>query len=160
MRKFGVMLVALVVAGLTMAGVGAAAAEPQLPRVVQYSENIGTFGDHDFCHGTFNVGMVAPKGKRGVIRLTLTSFGFTGNGAGWKRNPRCRVLMDINYASPSVGAREIFVPATFGPRRGDKVVRDIYTGSGPAVLSVWPYAAHNPLRVSQGYGSTFYTVVP
>ncbi|WP_330433455.1 enoyl-CoA hydratase [Gordonia sesuvii] len=145
---------------LTFLGPGTASAEPQLPRITQYSEDIGTFGDHSYCRGAFRVGMVAPNGKRGVVRLTLTSHGFTGDGASWRRDPNCRFITEITIFSATVVGQQTSIPVAFGPRRGEKVVRDIRTGSGPVSIGVLTYPSHNPVRLQQSFGAAFYTIVP
>ncbi|MGC5258162.1 enoyl-CoA hydratase [Gordonia sp. DT218] len=160
LRKICVLLSVMLVGALSWLGVGTAAADRPLPKVSQYSDNIGTFGDHDFCHGAFNVGLSTPTGKRGIVRVTLTSFGFTGNAPGWKRNPKCRFLVNLNHTGSAVFSKDMFVPVAFGPRPGQKVQRDLRTGSGVAWIAVATYAANNPVRALQSYGSAFYTVVP
>ncbi|MGC5258103.1 hypothetical protein ACPXCG_17305, partial [Gordonia sp. DT218] len=159
-RKIWVLLLAVVVVALSLFGAGRVAAEPQLPRIALASDNVGTLGDHDYCRGAFNVSLVAPKGKRGVVRVTLTSFGFTGNGSGWKRNPSCRFLAYLSFAGTSNLDGEVFVPVSFGPRRGERIVRDLHTGAGPAMVAVGTVAINNPIRVQQGYVSRFFTQVP
>ncbi|WP_164473815.1 DUF1990 family protein [Gordonia insulae] len=147
-------------AGLSLLGAGRVAAEPQLPRVIQYSENIGTVGDHDFCRGSLNLGTVAPKGKRGVVRLTVTSFGFTGNGPGWKRDPNCRFRLNYAVISAAVGYRWISVPVSFRARPGQKFVREVYTGSGLVDLTVGTAPLHDGKGAPQSFASSIYTIVP
>ncbi len=160
MRKMCAVVVAVVVGALSLLGAGSAVAEPQLPRIATYTENVGTVGDHDYCRGAFNVGMVAPKGTRGVVRVTLKSFGFTGNGIGWKRNPKCRFLVGLNVSGTRTIGQEIFFPVAFGPRAGEKVVRDVRPGSGPGAVGVGTYAINNPVRVQLSYGTAYYMMVP
>ena len=80
---------------------------PSVPNT-PYGTSFGTFGNHDFCRGAVHFGLSAPANKPGFVRVTLTSSGFTGQGAGWKRNPRCGVLLleshmgsCLLYTSPS-----------------------------------------------------------
>lgn len=160
-RRIGAFGLALMVGALTWLGAGAASADKPLPGVFQYSNNIMTFGDHDFCHGAINVKTTTPKGKRGVIRTTYTSLGFTGNQPGWKRNPKCTVLVGVLDQGDVVPPyHEEFVRLSFGPRPGERVVRDFVTGSGPRIINFFPYAINNPVRVPQGYGLNFWTIVP
>ncbi|AZG47040.1 hypothetical protein D7316_03647 [Gordonia insulae] len=160
-RKLSALAVVVVMGAMTWLGAGTASAEPQLPRLTTaFTDNVGTLGDHDSCRGAFNVGMVTPKGKRGIVRFTLTSFGFTGDGAGWRRDPRCRFLVNISSTSGKAYARQTFFKVSFGSRKGEKVVRDIHTGSGLALLTIATFASITKARVPQGYGNTMYTVIP
>ncbi|MFW0797733.1 enoyl-CoA hydratase [Gordonia sp. CPCC 205515] len=159
MRKFGALFGAFVVGSMAWMGAGSAAAEPQLPRVMLYSENLGSFGDHAFCHGAYNIGLVAPKGKRGTVRLTLTSFGFTGSGSAWARDPHCRFKVQVSYNASSGLGKYFYVPVSFGPRPGQRVVRDVYTGSGPAHIGVGSVSSNN-VAALQSYGTSIITVVP
>ncbi|MGC4960863.1 enoyl-CoA hydratase [Gordonia sp. DT218] len=154
-------ILAVVVAAAVMAcvGAGSATSQPQLPKFSTTGDNFGTFGDHDFCRGTVNLGLTAPKGKHGVVRVTLTSFGFVGNGRGWARRPVCRVLMVATQTSGNSVLKQTPMPAAFGPRRGDRVTRDIVTGPGVALISVIPYTTKLP-RISQGNGAGAYVLVP
>ncbi|NDZ92970.1 enoyl-CoA hydratase [Streptomyces sp. SID6673] len=161
-RKIWVLLLALVVAALSLLGAGRVAAEPQLPRIAIYSDNFGTVGDHNNCRGALNVGVIAPKGKRGTIRVTVTSFGFTGDGTGWTRNPKCRFLLRLTQWSAKypVGKEE-FYPVAFGPRRGERFVRELHPGSGIGSFNVATYAINQPVQVPQSYGgSGFLATVP
>ncbi|MGC5258161.1 enoyl-CoA hydratase [Gordonia sp. DT218] len=162
MRRLCALLLVAAIVSLSWLGTGTASAEPQLPKIVLSTLNFGTFGDHDYCHGALNVGAVAPRGKSGVVRVTVTSFGFTGNGPGWKRNPKCRFLLYMSQISGSaIAGKEFFYPVGFGPRPGEKVVREIRAGPGPVSMSVATYALDKPVRVPQTYGgSGFLTVVP
>lgn len=135
-----------------------AAAAPQLPRLSTTGENFGTFGNHSYCRGAINVGLTSPK--RGVVRATLTSLGFSGQGASWKRNPRCKVLFVITHTSGQAFGKETFVTGTFGPRRGQRVVKDVRTGSGVVEFSVVPHSPNSPVRALQGYGYGAYVLVP
>lgn len=151
--------VAIVIA-MACVGAGNATSQPQLSKFSTTGDNFGTFGDHDYCHGVINARLSAPKGKRGVVRVNLTSFGFTGSGAGWQRNPHCRVVIGTSHISSIAWAQEHFFPATFGSRKGEQVSRDIYTGSGLIQFGVVPYSKDLPVRVRQGYGIGFFVVVP
>lgn len=157
-----VAAVAVTAAALTggaLAAAPASAAPPKdIPKLSLYSENIGAFGDHDFCRGAFNVRLSSPK--RGVTRVTLTSFGFTGNGIGWMKNPKCKLLIGTTFTSAKAFNREGFFPAVFGTKRGEKVTHDIATGSGLVQLGLVPYAANSPVWVFQGYGSGYYYIAP
>ncbi|MGJ0118548.1 enoyl-CoA hydratase [Williamsia sp. MIQD14] len=154
-----VAVTAATLTGGVIAAVPASAAPPKdIPKISQYSDNIGAFGDHDFCRGAFNVRLSSPK--RGVTRVTLTSFGFTGNGRGWAKNPKCKLLIGTTFTSAKAFDRQSFFPVVFGTRPGEKVTRDFATGSGLVQLGVAPYAANNPVRVLQGYGASFYFIAP
>lgn len=150
---------AMVTGGFATAAPAAAAPrEKPIPGIATYGNNFGTFGDHDFCRGSLNIRLGSVK--RGVVRVTLTSFGFTGNGPGWKKNPRCRVLIGVNNSNGLFNLSEKFFPATFGAKRGDKVTQDVVTGSGLRLLGVSSYAANSPVRLPQAYGAGFYLIVP
>lgn len=120
---------------------------------------MATFGDHDFCRGNVIVSLSTPPGKRGVVRVTYTSSGFTGEGPGWKRNPKCRVMVGMVQEGPGLNYRERWFPLTFGPSK-QRIVRDVVTGSGFLGLGSAPYAVNAPGHILQGYGGTFWTVVP
>ncbi|GAA3709386.1 enoyl-CoA hydratase [Gordonia hankookensis] len=159
MRKNLALLLVAGIGALSWFGTGTVAAEPQLPKFSTTGDNFGTFGDHDFCRGAVNLGLTAPKGKHGVVRVTLTSFGFMGSGRGWARNPVCRVLMVATQTSGNSVLKQTPMPVAFGPRRGQKVTRDIVTGPGVALVSVIPYTTKLP-RISQGNGAGAYVLVP
>ncbi|MCZ0911259.1 enoyl-CoA hydratase [Gordonia amicalis] len=160
MKKLAVIAAAsVVVASGGLVGVGQAAAVP-IPHVYGSGSSFATFGDHSFCHGTVNIRADAPPNKRGVVRVTATSAGFTGNGATWKRNPKCRVLFGTLYNGSRGLNMEKWVTGSFGPRRGDKKVWEVRTGSGPASVGVATYSASSPVRLQQGYGTGIYLLVP
>lgn len=152
-----VSVAVIVVASLT--GAGPASAAP-IPQVSTTGYNFGIFGDHSYCRGAVSATVDAPKGKRGVVRVTVRSHGFTGDGASWKRNPKCRVLFGNYYTSARGYNLEKWVTATFGPRAGEKKVWEINTGSGPASLGFGGFSPNSPVRVPSGYGSTIYMLVP
>ncbi len=159
-RKSSRLVAGLAVAASAALGIGlgggAADAAPQAKPLPYYSgtgNNFGTFGDHDACRGALNVGLTSPK--RGVVRVKITSFGLTGDGAGWKRNPRCSVVLII-----ATFGHEEFMPVTFGPKRGETASKDIHTGSGVVPLSIAPHAKNTPIRVPVGYGFGSYVLVP
>lgn len=146
-------------AAVALLGAGqASAAPPQLTRITTTGNDFGLFGDRAYCHGTVNVGLTS--GKRGVVRLTLTSHGFTGSGPAWARDRRCGVLFVATYTSATGFMKETFIPATMQARPGQRVVRDIRTGSGLVEFSVVPYAKRGPVRALQGYGYGAYVIVP
>jgi hypothetical protein len=154
-----VMAAAAVTGGSVVAAPAGAAPPPRdVPFFTAIGANFGTFGDHDFCRGSLNVRLSSPK--RGVTRVTLTSFGFTGNGPGWAKNPRCRVLVGISNVAGFVTLNEAFVPATFGPKPGDKAIRDIATGSGPRQLVIGTYVPNTAIRTPQSYGTNVIFVAP
>ncbi|MFW0793152.1 enoyl-CoA hydratase [Gordonia sp. CPCC 205515] len=161
MRRLGLGVLALAAtAGFIPAGAGQAAADTQLPRLTVYSETIGTFGDHDFCRGAIKLGYTVPTGKRGVVRMTFTSHGFIGNGAGWRRNPTCRALLIVSTASATAINKETYVPIAFGSRPGQRITRDIVTGSGPVNIGVNAYALNTVVRTPQGQGVGAMALVP
>lgn len=153
------VLGAAIVASTTLLGVGTASAEPQLPSWSGIGNTFGTFGDHSYCRGAVRTGFTAPKGKRGVLRVTFTSLGFTGNNPGWSRNPACRLILTARVTSGNQFNMDHNIPATFGPRRGQKVTRDIVTGSGLIVVGVLSHSRNVP-ALPQSYGSGFYVLVP
>lgn len=160
MKKFMVAVAASAIAVVTsVVGVGQASAAP-IPQLQTSGSSFGTFGDHSFCRGVVDVKADAPPNKRGVVRLTAISRGFSGNGATWKRNPRCRVLFGTAYTSVRGLSLEKWATASFGPRPGDKKVWEVPTGSGPASIGITTYSANSPVRVQQGYGTGMYVLVP
>lgn len=60
----------------------------------------------------------------------------------------------------SAGFRETPIRASFGPRRGERVSRLIYTGSGPLNIGVAPYALNSAVRTPQGQGVGYFAIVP
>ncbi|WP_083876406.1 enoyl-CoA hydratase [Gordonia namibiensis] len=160
MKKLAVTVAASVVAAsASLAGVGQASAAP-IPHIYGSGSSFTTFGNHSFCHGVVDVRADAPPKKRGVVRVTATSLGFTGNGASWKRNPKCRVLFGTLYNGSGGLNKEQWVTGSFGPRKGEKKVWEVRTGSGPASVGVATYSASSPVRLQQGYGTGIYLLVP
>lgn len=147
-----------VLAALTLAAPPSGAAPQQVPRIASVGDNFGFFGDHAFCRGAVNVSITSPK--RGVARLTLTSHGFTGQGREWSANPNCKTLLIVTHTSANAFFKETYIPASFGPRPGEKVTRDIRTGSGVVNFLVSPYAPNAPVRTLQGQGVGYYLLVP
>lgn len=158
-RRFGIAIV-MAVAATMLVGTSAASAEPQLLRVALYGENIATGGDHAYCRGAYGVRMVSPVGKRGVVRMTLLSHGFRGDGAAWKRDPHCRFLAIVSYTSSRTLLSENVIPVSFSSRPGERVVRDLAIGSGPAKIEVGTYARNSRVRLLQSYPLVFWTVIP
>ncbi|GAA2060699.1 enoyl-CoA hydratase [Williamsia deligens] len=153
------VVAAAVTGGVVASGPAGAAPPPRdLPRFTVLGDNYGMFGDHDFCRGSVNVRLTSPK--RSVTRATITSNGFTGDGPGWAKNPRCRVLIGLNFTSASAYAKEILVPASFGRAPGEKVVRDVVTGSGLVLFGANAYSTNTPVRLPQAYGTNWYILVP
>ncbi|MGW9265530.1 enoyl-CoA hydratase [Gordonia terrae] len=159
MKKLAIVVLLAAFAAAMVSGVGQASAAP-IPQVSSTGYNFGIFGDHSYCRGAVNATVDAPKGKRGVVRVTVRSHGFTGAGASWKRNPNCRVLFGNYYTSVRGYNLEKWVTASFGPRAGEKKVWEINTGSGPASLGFGGFSPNSPVRVPSGYGSTIYMLVP
>ncbi|MEE3851741.1 hypothetical protein VZC37_15470 [Gordonia sp. LSe1-13] len=92
----------------------------------------------------------------------MRSFGFTGNGPGWQRNPKCRFLIFLSQISAKYPlGKETFHPVSFGPRPGEKFVKELNPGPGLGSFSVATYAINQPVRLPQSYGGVgFLTVVP
>ncbi|MDL9936485.1 enoyl-CoA hydratase [Gordonia sp. ABSL1-1] len=150
----------LVGAGLSI-GAGAGEAAPrQLLRVTGLGDSFGTYGDHANCHGALNVGLTATPHKPGWVRVMLTSFGFTGEGRSWRKDPNCRILVGHAMDSSLGYGRFDFWPASFGPKRGQRAVHDVRVGSGLALFGIATYQLHNPVRVPQSYGINYYVIVP
>ncbi|MCZ4579399.1 enoyl-CoA hydratase [Gordonia amicalis] len=160
MRRLFIGLIAGVSAIVsTGIGAGGAAAAP-IPNIALYGHNLATMGDHSLCRGTVNLAIHTPQNKRGVVRVTARSLGFGGDGASWKRNPKCRVLFQTTYTSLRGYALHKWVPATFGPRPGEKTEWDVPTGSGPATIGITTYAVNNPVRTPTGGLVGFHMLVP
>lgn len=104
--------------------------------------------------------MTAPTGKRGIFRVTVRSFGFTGDGPSWQRNPKCRLLIGTQHTSSNALYKETWIPVAFGRRPGEKVVKDIQTNSGLVLMSVIPAQKNTLIRTPAGYPSSFYLLVP
>ncbi|WP_039994488.1 hypothetical protein [Gordonia otitidis] len=160
-RRIAATALAVAATGAALTATTATAdAAPELPRISTTGDTFGTFGDHDYCHGAVRVSLTAPPRKAETIRVTLTSLGFTGNGAGWARNPHCKVLFVTTHTSGNGIARENFIPASFGRKAGEKAVHDIRTGAGVVILGIRPMASNSPVRTPQGFGATEYVFVP
>ncbi|WP_232717658.1 enoyl-CoA hydratase [Gordonia metallireducens] len=142
-----------------LVGSGETTAAP-IPNIALYGNNLATMGDHSLCRGTVNLAIQTPNDKRGVVRVTARSRGFAGDGASWKRNPKCRVLFQTTYTSLRGYALHKWVSATFGPRPGEKKVWDVPTGSGPATIGITTYAVNNPVRTPTGGLVGFHMLVP
>lgn len=158
-RLFIVLTIGVVAVASTLMGSGETVAAP-LPNIALYGHNLATMGDHSLCRGTVNLAIQAPHDKRGVVRVTARSRGFTGDGASWKRNPKCRVLFQTTYTSLRGYAQHKWVKAAFGPRPGEKTVWDVPTGSGPATIGITTYAVNSPVRTPTGGLVGFHTLVP
>lgn len=154
----GVMLAAFA-AVTTVTGVGQATAAP-IPNIALYGNNLGTMGDHSFCRGNVNVTVKTPPNKRGVVRVTARSAGFGGEGATWKRNPKCRVLFQTRYTSLRGYALDKWTTVTFGTRRSETKVWDVPTGPGPATIGITTSAINNPVRTPTGALLVFHMLVP
>ncbi|MFW0797660.1 enoyl-CoA hydratase [Gordonia sp. CPCC 205515] len=147
-----------VLTGLFATAGAADAAPRELPRITTTGDTFGTFGNHSYCRGAVRVSLTSPT--PGITRVTLISHGFHGQGQTWVKNPRCRVLFIATHTSATAYLKETFIPATFGPRSGQKVSRDIRTGSGVVQFGVAPYAPNTAVRTPQGYGAGYYILVP
>lgn len=160
MKRSLCLAVALIVASAGLiVGAGQSDAAPQLPRIGITGDTMGTFGDHSYCRGVLHVGLTAAPSKRGVVRVTLTSSGFIGNGPSWKRKPVCKLLIGTVHTSVEAYAKWNFFNADFGPRRGQKVVQDVRTGSGVVEFLVSTYARNNPIRLRQSVGVSYHMLV-
>lgn len=151
----GLAVAASAALGIGLGGGAADAAPPApLPYFSGTGDSFGTFGNHDYCRGSVHVGLTSPK--RGVVRVNLTSHGFSGQGPGWTRNPRCGMLFIVKDAF----VHETFIRASFGQRPGESISRDIRTGSGLVHLDVGTYATGTAVRTPMSYGMGAFTVVP
>lgn len=138
MRKLvtAAITAAFVAVCLVGGGAGAATAAP-IPQVTFTGYNFGgAVGDHSFCRGAMNVSVDTVPRKRGVLRVTARSFGFSGQGATWKRNPKCKLLLWNVYTSTRGLNKEKWVTVSFGPRPGEKRTWEIPSGSGPVSLGI------------------------
>lgn len=160
-KRLAVVLttIAAVLAGL-VAGIGDSTAAPELQRISLNGDRFATVGIHSFCNGELRVNLTAAPRKPGFVRVRLTSHGFTGQGPSWKRNPVCKLLIGAVHTSAIGYAQWSFFNAEFGPKRGQKVVRDIRTGSGVVELQQSSYARNNPIRIRQSLGLSYYMLVP
>ncbi|MGW6036797.1 enoyl-CoA hydratase [Gordonia terrae] len=158
-KKLAIVVLLAAFAAAMVSGVGQATAAP-IPNIALYGNNLGTMGDHSYCRGTVNVTIRTPQNERGVVRVTARSAGFGGEGASWKRNPKCRVLFQTRYTSLRGYALDKWTTAAFGPRRGETKVWDVPTGPGPATIGVTTSAINNPVRTPTGALLVFHMLVP
>ncbi len=156
-RKSSRLVAGLAVAASAALGIGlgggAADAAP-LQQATTTGYDFGTFGDHDYCHGAVRAKLTSPR--RGVVNVKLTSHGFTGNGRGWAKNPKCGVLFIVTTGY----IHESYINASFGSKPGESVSRDIATGSGVNIINISPYAKNTPVRVPMGAEFAAWLVVP
>ena len=159
-RRIAVALT-VAVAALTgvIAGPGDVNAAPELQRISVSGNQFATVGNHSFCNGVLHVSLTAAPREPGVVRVSLTSRGFTGQGPSWKRNPVCKLLVGTVHTSAIGYAQWNFFNANFGPRRGQKVVHEVRTGSGVVEFLVSTYARNNPIRLRQSVGVSYYMLV-
>ncbi|WP_238421725.1 enoyl-CoA hydratase [Gordonia sp. 'Campus'] len=152
--------VAVVALFSVLLGAGHASAAP----MQNFSTNgttFGTFGDHSFCRGAITYKVDAAPNKRGVVRVTATSHGFSGQGPSWVRNPNCRFLFRSAFTSVRGLDLEKWTTGSFGPERGHKKVWEVVTGSGPATVGITTYAVNSAVRVPQApAGPAFFMLVP
>ena len=158
-RKSAVVSIAVAVMAMLF-GAAPARADRPLGNIAIYSPIIATVGDHDHCRGSFDVGLSSKSRKPGVVKVTLTSRGFTGNGRGWTRNPQCRFLIGITALGSRAFYRDYWIPAAFGPRPGQKIVREVMTGSGLSTVAVQTYVSKTTVRTPQSLKTAFYLIVP
>ncbi len=140
---------------VTAAPAGAAPPPKPIPRFSIVGETFGMVGDHDFCRGTVRVDFTSPQ--RATTRVTLTSNGFTGDGAGWTRDPICRSQVIMTQIGGRAFYRETPIPVAFGRRAGASVSRDVVTGSGLISVSVGAYTRS---RAPQSSVVGSYLIVP
>lgn len=160
MKGLVVLSAALTLATVvSFVGSGNATAAP-LQQWRTTGDTFETFGDHSFCRGAVTLNIDAPPKKRGVVRVTATSRGFTGNGPTWNRTPRCRILFLTAYTSIRGLSLEKWTTGSFGRKAGEKKVWEVPTGSGVASIYVSTYSANSPVRLHQGLGAGGYYLVP
>lgn len=166
----GKIAAAIVAAGIgtsAWAGTGVAQAAPPLQGWAPFGYDFGTFGDHDFCRGAINVNLTPTQHRPGTVHVTLRSHGFSGQGAGWAKNPVCRLqvvagVQSAAYPASFVGfPSQTPIPVAFGSMPNEKVERDIFTGPGLVSINFTPEAANVPGHwVPQGYGLGISVLVP
>ncbi|SDU67920.1 enoyl-CoA hydratase [Gordonia westfalica] len=161
MKKLVVTLLGLAVATVAgLAGAGDASAAP-LQQINTNGNTHVNFGDHSFCRGAVTYKLDVPARKRGVVRVTAISHGFRGEGATWKRNPKCTFRIRSGYTSARGIEMEKWNRVSFGPRPGEKKSWEVTTGSGLATMAVTTWAVNTPVRISQSAsGATFFFIVP
>ncbi|AFR47118.1 hypothetical protein KTR9_0452 [Gordonia sp. KTR9] len=152
--------VAVLALASAVSGVGQASAAP----MQNFSTNgttFGTFGDHSFCRGAITYRVDAVAKKRGVVRVTATSHGFSGQGPSWVRSPKCRFLFRSATTSVRGIDLEEWTVGSFGPRPGQKQTWHVVTGSGPAWMGITTYAVNSAVRILQSpAGPSFFMTVP
>ncbi|MCR5980185.1 enoyl-CoA hydratase [Gordonia jinghuaiqii] len=163
MRKLTLTTIAAVVATVTcltgLLGMGQASAAP-IAQLTTTGNDFGTFGNHSFCRGSVHIGLQAPARKPGVVRVTATSHGFTGDGTSWKRTPRCKVVFRTIFTSARGYLLHHWTPASFGPRPGEKRTWDVHTGSGVVSFTVNTTHAKGELINQQSAGFGAFLAVP
>ncbi|GAC00446.1 hypothetical protein GONAM_15_01550 [Gordonia namibiensis NBRC 108229] len=160
MKKLVIAVISAVTAVvMCLSGSGDSSAAP-VPELSTTGSDFGTFGDHSFCRGSFRVTLDAPKKTRGLVRVTVHSHGFTGDGPGWKRNPKCRVKLAAIWFSGQAYNAMKYSTATFGPKRGEKHSWDVRTGSGLVSLTVRGYTSNLPVNAPQSVGYGAFILVP
>ena len=159
-RLIVISLAALIATAATVVGTGNSQSAPlPLPFAV-LGDNFGTIGNHSFCRGAINIRLSAPSGKKGVVRVTATSHGFTGDGPGWKRNPICKMVLGTEFISSRGYLVPKYTNASFGPKPGARLVQDVYTGSGPVMIETRTYAPNSNFKQIYSRGVSYYVLVP
>lgn len=163
MRSLKKLLIAGM-ASLTVAGAGFVVAPPvSAAPLAQWGwmpKSFGTHGNNANCRGAVDVSLTVPDNKRGIVRMTVTSQGFIGDGPSWQQNPKCDLLFLANQTSGNSYNKETFFSASFGRERGQRVSQDLRTGPGVALLSVWTFKRNAPVRTPQSVGTASYVLVP
>lgn len=161
MKNAIVSVFVVVIATLgVIVGAGQVSAAP-LQNFSTNGTTFGTFGDHSFCRGAITYRVDAVAKKRGVVKVTATSHGFSGQGPSWNRNPNCRFLFRSAVTSVRGIDMEKWTVGSFGPKPGQKQTWHVVTGSGPAWMGITTYAVNSAVRILQSpAGPSFFMTVP
>lgn len=161
MKKPVVAICVAVVAMFSVLFGGGNASATPMQNFSTNGTTFGTFGDHSFCRGAITYKVDGVAKKRGVVRVTATSHGFSGQGPSWFRNPNCRVLFRSAFTSSRGLDLEKWTIGSFGSRPGQKKVWEVVTGSGLATVGITTYAVNSAVRVPQApAGPAFFMAVP
>lgn len=156
-RRAGLLLAGMMTLAGLILGSGTAGAAPELPRLAVTGDAVPTLGDHAGCRGVLRTSLTAVK--PGLLRVRLTSAGFTGDGRNWARDPICRVLIGYTWTSGRTLRAEAWQRAAIPARPGYTLTLDIPTGPGLVALVIGTYAPNTPVRVPLSPGTSFYVVV-
>ena len=148
-------MVAMIVALLAgLFGAGAATAKPRpAPGIAFGGNDLVTLGDNSFCRGTIKVVVLTDPAKRGQATFRLTPQAMIGDGPGWRKNPVCKVPVQIVWYDAILPVyHQVRGLVVGGPRPGKPVDIKIRASSGLILAGVASVYANKPV--------SYYPIIP